>query len=191
MGNPGGGRQCRGAVGKNDVVFVGKGCRWRVLTLARMCVPCGRVEQIAEKKQGVSAAGNRLFVSGLKMPIPCGKGCGKRAGRSFARCCVLFGRMDAFRRLILKMYRQQLLQGSRKLEIKKAPGACASGALQSYSHSMVDGGLEEMSYTTRLTPFTSLMMRPEILASRSAGRRAQSAVMASTLSTMRRAMTCS
>ena len=75
-------------------------------------------------------------------------------------------------------------------EIKKAPEAGFRGGM-AYSHSMVDGGLEEMSYTTRLTPFTSLMMRPEILASRSAGRRAQSAVMASTLSTMRRAMTCS
>ncbi len=36
-----------------------------------------------------------------------------------------------------------------------------------YSHSMVLGGLEEMSRTTRLTPFTSLMMRLEIRASRS------------------------
>ena len=34
-----------------------------------------------------------------------------------------------------------------------------------YSHSMVAGGFDEMSYTTRLTPFTSLMMRPEIFAS--------------------------
>lgn len=31
-----------------------------------------------------------------------------------------------------------------------------------YSHSMVAGGFEEMSYTTRFTPSTSLMIRFEI-----------------------------
>src|SRR5262249_5746534 len=36
-----------------------------------------------------------------------------------------------------------------------------------YSHSIVDGGFEEMSYTTRLTPFTSLMIRLLIVPSRS------------------------
>lgn len=30
---------------------------------------------------------------------------------------------------------------------------------RAHSHSMVAGGLEEMSYTTRFTPRTSLMMR--------------------------------
>lgn len=56
---------------------------------------------------------------------------------------------------------------------------------------MVLGGFEETSYTTRFTPLTSLMILLEIRSSRSYGRRAQSAVMASTLSTQRRAMTCS
>jgi hypothetical protein len=60
-----------------------------------------------------------------------------------------------------------------------------------YSHSMVLGGLEEMSKTTRLTPLTSLMIRLEILASTSEGILDQSAVMASTLSTIRRAITLS
>ena len=36
-----------------------------------------------------------------------------------------------------------------------------------YSHSMVEGGLELMSYTTRLTPGTSLTMRLEMRASTS------------------------
>lgn len=36
-----------------------------------------------------------------------------------------------------------------------------------YSHSMVDGGFEEISRHTLLTPFTSLIMRFEILASNS------------------------
>ena len=36
-----------------------------------------------------------------------------------------------------------------------------------YSHSIVAGGLELMSYTTRFTPLTSLMMRVEMRASRS------------------------
>src|SRR5207247_10721038 len=36
-----------------------------------------------------------------------------------------------------------------------------------HSHSMVDGGFEEMSKTTRFTPFTSLMMRLLMRPSRS------------------------
>ena len=39
-----------------------------------------------------------------------------------------------------------------------------------YSHSIVAGGFELMSYTTRFTPFTSLMIRVEIRASTSYGR---------------------
>jgi hypothetical protein len=49
----------------------------------------------------------------------------------------------------------------------------------SYSHSMVDGGLLEISMATRLTPGTSLMMRCEMFSRRSYGSRAQSAVIAS------------
>src|SRR5207237_9237315 len=48
-----------------------------------------------------------------------------------------------------------------------------------YSHSMVAGGFEVTSSTTRLTAGISLTMRLEIVSSRSYGRRAQSAVMAS------------
>src|SRR3954469_9682386 len=54
-----------------------------------------------------------------------------------------------------------------------------------HSHSIVEGGLLLMSYTTRLMPRTSLTMRDEIEASRSCGRRAQSAVIPSRLSTAR------
>ena len=50
-----------------------------------------------------------------------------------------------------------------------------------HSHSIVAGGLLEMSSTTRLTSSTSLVMRVEIRSSTSVGRRAQSAVMASSL----------
>ncbi len=39
--------------------------------------------------------------------------------------------------------------------------------LRPYSHSMVAGGFDEMSYTTRLMPRTSLVMRLEILPSTS------------------------
>src|SRR5687767_14896760 len=56
-----------------------------------------------------------------------------------------------------------------------------------YSHSIVAGGFELMSYTTRLMPLTSLTMREDIDASRSCGNRAQSAVMPSRLSTARMA----
>src|SRR5664280_2662260 len=51
-----------------------------------------------------------------------------------------------------------------------------------YSHSMVAGGLELMSSTTRLTPRTSFVMRLEMRCNRSGGNRAQSAVIASMLS---------
>src|SRR3990170_2216494 len=60
-----------------------------------------------------------------------------------------------------------------------------------HSHSMVPGGFEEMSYTTRLIPFTSLMIREEIRCSTSYGRRTQSAVIPSWLWTARTATTFS
>jgi hypothetical protein len=56
---------------------------------------------------------------------------------------------------------------------------------------MVLGGFEEISNTTLFIPFTSLMMRLEILLSSSSGRYAQSAVIASTEVTARMAMTFS
>src|SRR4051812_49799206 len=56
---------------------------------------------------------------------------------------------------------------------------------RTHSHSMVAGGLELKSRATRLTPGISLMMRLEIVSSRSYGRRAQSAVIASSEVTAR------
>ena len=56
-----------------------------------------------------------------------------------------------------------------------------------HSHSIVDGGFELMSYTTRLIPCTSLTIRDEIVARSSCGNRAQSAVIPSRLSTARTA----
>ena len=57
--------------------------------------------------------------------------------------------------------------------------------LAGYSHSIVAGGFELMSSATRLTPGISLMIRLEIVSSRSYGRRAQSAVIASSEVTAR------
>ena len=54
-----------------------------------------------------------------------------------------------------------------------------------YSHSIVAGGFDEMSSATRFTPGTSLMMRFEIRSRSSYGRRAQSAVIASSEVTAR------
>lgn len=65
------------------------------------------------------------------------------------------------------------------------PGSCG------HSHSMVPGGLEVTSRTTRLTPRTSLTMRAETRRRRASGRAAQSAVMPSEEVTARRAMTWS
>src|SRR4029453_555617 len=53
------------------------------------------------------------------------------------------------------------------VKVDEVPSRPLGLLLLLYSHSMVLGGLEEMSRTTRLTPFTSLMMRLEMRASRS------------------------
>ncbi len=58
-----------------------------------------------------------------------------------------------------------------------------------YSHSIVAGGFPEMSYTTREMPLTSLTIRRETWSRNSYGRRAQCAVMKSTVSTARSAIT--
>src|SRR3974390_1490803 len=57
----------------------------------------------------------------------------------------------------------------------------------SHSHSIVPGGFEVTSYTTRLMPFTSLTMRLEMVFSTSCGRSTQSAVMPSSEFTARMA----
>lgn len=57
-----------------------------------------------------------------------------------------------------------------------------------YSHSIVAGGLELMSYTTLLIPFTSLTILLETRSSTRAGISAQSAVIPSLLVTALRAM---
>ena len=59
-----------------------------------------------------------------------------------------------------------------------------------HSHSMVPGGLLVTSSTTRFTADTSLVIRVEIVAITSWGRRDQSAVMASSLLTGRRTTGC-
>jgi hypothetical protein len=70
------------------------------------------------------------------------------------------------------------------------PGEAAPPrVLALYSHSIVLGGLLEISYTTRLTPRTSFVSRLETQASSSSGSLAQSAVMKSSVSTARTATT--
>lgn len=58
-----------------------------------------------------------------------------------------------------------------------------------HSHSIVAGGFVDTSYTTRFTPGTSLAMRLAARVRSEAGKRAQSAVMPSSLVTARRATT--
>ena len=55
----------------------------------------------------------------------------------------------------------------------------------SYSHSIVAGGFEVTSRTTRFTPLTSFVIRVEIFSRTSYGMRDQSAVIASSLDTGR------
>jgi len=59
-----------------------------------------------------------------------------------------------------------------------------------HSHSIVPGGLLVTSSTTRLTSGTSLVIRVEIVASTSYGRRVQSAVIASSDDTGRSTTGC-
>ena len=67
-------------------------------------------------------------------------------------------------------------------------GRAVAPGCRAHSHSIVPGGFEVTSSATRLTPSTSLMMREEMRSTRSYGRRAQSAVMASSLVTARMTM---
>src|SRR5262249_61742142 len=67
-------------------------------------------------------------------------------------------------------------------------GGGAQRPALTHSHSIVAGGFDEMSYTTRFTPWTSLVMRLEMRASSSCGSGAQSAVIASRLVPQRRAV---
>jgi hypothetical protein len=60
---------------------------------------------------------------------------------------------------------------------------------RNHSHSIVAGGFPEMSYTTRLMPRTSLMIRFDTLASSACGRCAHWAVMKSSVCTARSATT--
>ena len=55
-------------------------------------------------------------------------------------------------------------------EVSSGTRARLKGRLRAYSHSIVDGGLDEMSSTTRLMPLTSLIMRFETRFNRSSGR---------------------
>ena len=69
--------------------------------------------------------------------------------------------------------------------------AAGGGGSCGYSHSIVPGGFVVMSYTTRFTPGTSLMIRFEIVPSTSCGMSEKSTVMASAEDTARTAITLS
>ena len=77
----------------------------------------------------------------------------------------------------------------RSAQLNRGPptvaAASAGGQPARYSHSMVAGGFEVASSTTRFTPATSLVIRVEIRANTSYGSRVQSAVIASSEETGR------
>src|SRR4249920_680352 len=71
----------------------------------------------------------------------------------------------------------------RRLDVVVGIGSVREVSLpRFYSHSIVAGGLLDMSYTTRLMPRTSLMMRTDTRDSRPCGSSAQCAVMKSEVS---------
>jgi hypothetical protein len=75
--------------------------------------------------------------------------------------------------------------------LRSALRASLSASCFHHSHSIVPGGLELTSYTTRLTPRTSLIILFDTLFNSSAGSFAQSAVMPSLLVTALRTTACS
>ena len=99
------------------------------------------------------------------------------------------GRIESLNRfnLIALLKKQKPLnQGLRVLRVTAL--LCRTG---NHSHSIVAGGLPEMSYTTRLMPRTSLMMRFDTLPSKLCGKCAHCAVMKSSVCTARSATTYS
>jgi hypothetical protein len=121
------------------------------------------------------------------------KACGYRSSFSL-KLNVLVGRV--LRTINLKMWtlldvRRALHLPAHLLITAKSLKLTAYSLQLPHSHSMVAGGLLEMSRTTRLTPFTSLIRRLLRCARKSWGSRVQSAVMASTESTTRKATTFS
>lgn len=81
-------------------------------------------------------------------------------------------------------------QGSRKRGARKREEAASSSITPLfYSHSIVAGGFDDTSYTTRLMPLTSLITRVLIFPSSPQGSGYQSAVMKSLVATARRAST--
>jgi hypothetical protein len=99
------------------------------------------------------------------------------------------GGIHAVRRLIPPNRRSGRFRTARAALVRTAvprPQAASPWARGCrYSHSMVPGGLDVMSSTTRLTSRSSPIMRAAICSSKSYGRRAQSAVIASSLVTAR------
>src|SRR5690606_22854233 len=79
--------------------------------------------------------------------------------------------------------------GSRGGEHERANQHDPSQRTNTHSHSIVPGGFELISYTTRLIPRTSLTIRFETRARKGAGSCAQSAVIPSTLVTALNAQT--
>src|SRR4051812_13646749 len=75
-------------------------------------------------------------------------------------------------------------------ELRMAPPHPRPQHTQGYSHSMVPGGFDVTSSTTRFTPGTSFVIRLETRARTSYGTRVQSAVIASSDDTGRRTIGC-
>ena len=79
--------------------------------------------------------------------------------------------------------------GHEKARARRASSSTDRHERPPYSHSIVAGGFPLMSYTTRDTPRTSLMIRFDTRPRKSYGRCAQCAVMKSIVSTARNAIT--
>ena len=121
------------------------------------------------------------------------------------RCRTIQEQVPLFNLTLFWLQSETFLQGSTRCTRTERSAHCAFKltwrqiisrasatvlpTLSLYSHSIVAGGFPEMSYTTRLMPRTSLMMRFDTRPSRSYGNWAQCAVMKSWVCTARKATT--
>lgn len=90
--------------------------------------------------------------------------------------CVTGGGVCAFLNKKQEEKRNTIPAGSSKKAVNRF---MLIMSCKNYSHSMVAGGFELMSYTTRLIPLTLLIISLDTLARKSYGKCAQSAVMPS------------
>jgi four helix bundle protein len=164
----------------------------RLAVLSRdACTTLPRTEQFALGSQWRRAA--------YSVALNIAEGAAQSSPRQFRRYLeIAKGSLDELQGVLELAEALGYVSGQKLSELRLARTHCAHSVTphsvnaslgNAYSHSIVAGGFELTSYTTRFTPRTSLMMRLLIPASTSGGNAYQSAVIPSRLVTARSATT--